>query len=341
MDERAVEAVVPGMELEVEAERVGHQADDPVAGHRAAFRASESPIRVQGVIRVAAGTPGHGHDMIGRQAGPLGRVEPDDRPPRRRWVELDGPLPRSEHDSRGLRIAVDVPLRDRGRVAGDAEGATHAPPAAQQGRQPRLEQDRQGEVRQRPKGDQGDPARMASRLVHDDVGAESPGQRQDRIRRLRVAQAMRTMRLRRDLERAQQRQRAARRHGNVAVTGQLQHRERVARRVLERGVAGAARHGDEVGLGARTRVQQRERVVDAGVDVEDERDPLLDRSCGSLSRRSPSPPARPGRAAATPTRRACRGTRAGPRSADRTGRPRQARAPRGSARGWPGSRGTR
>ena len=37
-------------------------------------------------------------------------------------------------------------------------------------------------------------------------------------------------------------------------------------------IAADARDGDQLGLGARNRIQQRERVVDAGVDIDDQGD---------------------------------------------------------------------
>ena len=111
--------------------------------------------------------------------------------------------------------------------------------------------------------------RRASSTIRS--GAEPLGQRRRRLRQLRVADAVRAVGLRRDLERAKERRRAAGGDLDVPAARQLEHGPRVALRVLERGVARQAGDRDEVGLRAAARVEQRERVVDPGVDVEDQR----------------------------------------------------------------------
>jgi len=72
-------------------------------------------------------------------------------------------------------------------------------------------------------------------------------------------------------------------HGHVAPAEQLQHRERVVRGVLEGRVAGDRRDPDDVEGVARERQRQRDRVVTAGVSIEQ------DGPC----HRSPRPPPRP------------------------------------------------
>ena len=82
MDERAVEAVVVGVELHVEPERVGDVADDRVArdGARRVHRVLAA-AEGERVVRRAAGGPGEGDDVLGQDLRLLGHVEPErDRP---------------------------------------------------------------------------------------------------------------------------------------------------------------------------------------------------------------------------------------------------------------------
>ena len=80
------------------------------------------------------------------------------------------------------------------------------------------------------------------------------------------------MGLRRDLERADERPVGAQRHLDVGPAAELQHGARVALHVVEVDVAGHAGDGHELRLGRGAGVEQRQAVVDAGVDVEDDRD---------------------------------------------------------------------
>ncbi len=70
----------------------------------------------------------------------------------------------------------------------------------------------------------------------------------------------------------QDRRRAARPDGNVGAPGERQHGARVARGLIKIDVAGDGRDADEARAwaGAGAGVEQAERVVDAGVDVDDQ-----------------------------------------------------------------------
>ncbi len=87
---------------------------------------------------------------------------------------------------------------------------------------------------------------------------------------LGVAEALRPVRLRRRLERPDERGLAAHRDLDVGATGELQDRPRVDADLLGIDVARDAGHGDQLGVGRRGRVEQGEAVVDAGVDIEDQ-----------------------------------------------------------------------
>ncbi len=83
------------------------------------------------------------------------------------------------------------------------------------------------------------------------------------------------------LERTDERCRRSQRDLDVGATGELEHGAGVALHVVEVDVAGHARHGNEVDLLGGAGVQQGETVVDAGIDVEDDRDPFGGHVAGS------------------------------------------------------------
>jgi len=65
---------------------------------------------------------------------------------------------------------------------------------------------------------------------------------------------------------------AAQRDLDVFAPGEFEHRERVLDDLLRFDVSGAARHGEQLDLWRGACVQEGEAVVDAGVDVEQQRD---------------------------------------------------------------------
>ena len=85
-----------------------------------------------------------------------------------------------------------------------------------------------------------------------------------------MAQALRPVGLGRGLERPDERDLAAHRDLDVGPAGELEHGPRVDPDLLRVDVAGHARHRDQVGVGGGGGVEQREAVVDAGVDIEDQ-----------------------------------------------------------------------
>ncbi len=141
-------------------------------------------------------------------------------------------------------------------------------------------------------------------------------------------EALRPVRLGRRLERADERRLAPERDLDVGPAGELEDRPRVDRDLRRVDVARHAGRGDELGVGRGGRVEEREAVVDPGVDVEDEGRPLGHGPM--LAERSPSP--------ARPAGRGC-----GRRRRGRAHRPRTAaaRAARPARRGTsPGRRRT-
>ena len=293
MDERAIEAVVPGVELEVETQRVGDVADDRIAGDRV-----DRPHRVlaagerQRVIRAAAGTTSQLDHLVGSDPGALRHVEAQGHGPGDRGVLRDRRAPGTEHDLGRLRVAVDVPFRGRGRVAGRPECAAHQRIALEQAGQPGLAQHGDGEVGEWAQGDQRDLAWPLAGLVEDHVHGMAVADRGAGRRQFGVTQTLRPVRLRRRLQGALERHLAAHRDLDIRAPGQFQDGPRVDAHLVGIDVAGHTGDRHEVSLRRCGRVEQGQTVVDAGVDIEDERDPVGHRRmlAGSAGSLSPSPP---------------------------------------------------
>ena len=167
--------------------------------------------------------------MVGNDLRAFRDVEAQRDRPRDRRIRLAGGRPGIEHDLRCVRIDVDVPLGRRGRVAGRAVGAAHQHVAAVEAGQLGLAQNRDGEVRQRAEGHEGEFARSAPRLVDQQIDGVAFRERGGGRWQLRVAQAARPVGLGRRLERPDERHLAAERDLDVASAGQLEHGEGVQR----------------------------------------------------------------------------------------------------------------
>ena len=170
-----------------------------------------------------------------------------------------------------LGVEPDVELRRRRDVAEAVAAAhhRHAPEARQQlGPQRRQQRD----VRERP------DRREQDGLV---AALEDLGQQVDRVHRhdgrarlghRRAAEPVGAVHDGRvAIASHHERPRGTGRDGHVLAPGERQHAQRVARRRLERQVAGDRREREQLDLRAREREQDRDRVVDAGVAVDDER----------------------------------------------------------------------
>ena len=111
--------------------------------------------------------------------------------------------------------------------------------------------------------------------LSDPLGDEGDGVLVDgvhgRRRQLGPVEAALAVDVRRDRAAAHERPVGARGDRNIAATGELEHLERVRGRLLERLVAGDRRDADELELRRGEREQERDRVVVAGVAVEDDR----------------------------------------------------------------------
>ena len=171
-----------------------------------------------------------------------------------------------------MRVDVHVPLARRRRVARAAERAAHEDVAREQVRERGLPLQRDGEIRERPERHEGDLAGPRSSDRDDPVRGVVTLERAARRGQVRVADPARPVRLGRRLERLHERLLAPERHGHVRPTGQGQDGARVLGDAPRVHVPADARHPDELDLGRGTRVQEREGVVDAGVDIEEQGD---------------------------------------------------------------------
>ena len=212
VDERAVEAVVPGVELHVEPQRIGDVAHDRVARH-----GSGREHRVLAARRARASRPAccrRGGPAGRRRSGRIRACSVTSRPSASGrgivGIGLARRGPGAEDDLRRLGVAVDVPLGRRGRVARDAERPAHQRVALEQAGERRLAQDREGEIRERAERHERDLARPPARLVEDDVDGVTVRDRRGRRRQHRVTQALRPVRLGGRLERPDERDLASR-----------------------------------------------------------------------------------------------------------------------------------
>ena len=273
VDERAVEAVVAGVELEVEPEGVGQEPDHRVARDRPPLRRQRA--RGPG-SSVSSGRLPARRAMATTSSVVRRACSVTSRPSTSARGTVASASTAACHAAKASRAASGSQWTfhsDTGVVLpGHAERAAHAHPAPQEPRERRFREQRDREVGQRPQRHERQLARSAARRLDDHVGTEPRGQRRRRLGQLGVAEAARAVGLGGDLERPQQRRRAPGGHLDLAAARELEHGAGVSLGVDEGGVARQAGHGDELGVRARARVQQRQRVVDPGVDVEEQGD---------------------------------------------------------------------
>ena len=204
-------------------------------------------------------------------AGPAGRAEPLGICLRQqrlvRDVEADHRHVHAAREDPGgrLRVGPDVELRRRRDVA-EPDRAAHQDDSVR----PRVgvAGEQQRDVRQRPDGDQ----RRARGVPAEEVDGVLLERRPLRRRQVGAVEPGLTVDVRGDERLADERPVGARRDRDVVAADEVEDADRVRGRLLERLVAGDGRHAEELHLGAREREEQRDRVVVAGVAVE--QDPL-------------------------------------------------------------------
>ena len=185
-------------------------------------------------------------------------VEPDHR-----HVDVGG-----EDERGGLGVGPDVELGSRGHVALGDRPAHDDDLREPVGAVP-LEVSR--DVRQRSRRDE----RHGSRRRGDGRGNPADGVGRDRLgarlRQRRAVEAALAVHVRGDDELALERPVGTRGDRHIRAASELEHAQRVRGRLLERLVPVGRRHAEELELRAREREEQRDRVVVAGVAVEDDR----------------------------------------------------------------------
>ena len=166
---------------------------------------------------------------------------------------------------------MDVPLRDRGRVARHPEGAAHDHQPAQEPGQGRLALKSHGQVGQWSDTQQGELAGSLASLLGKDVGGMALRQRAASGRQFGIPHAPRTVGLGRDLQRPDQGHGPPERDLDIALADQLEQSPVVLGDLVGLHVAAAAGDGDHLGVVGRQQVQEGQAVVDPRVAVDDDR----------------------------------------------------------------------
>ena len=188
-----------------------------------------------------------------------------------RDIEPDHPYrpPRAENDRRRLGVGPDVVFRGVVDVA-PRRGTAHDHEVPDPGRQPRLAAQRQRDVGQRARGDQRDLPGCGGDRFDDEIDGMPVlggphGRRQDR-----AAEAGVTVYVSRVERRAQQRRGAPGGHRYVWRADERRHRQGIPRRLGQPDSAGHGREAGQLDLRRGDREGDCERVVDAGIAVEDD-----------------------------------------------------------------------
>ena len=200
--------------------------------------------------------------------------------------------PDPEDDPRGLGVHPDVELGGR-RPVPLPHGAAHEADVPDLRRQGGCREQQLGDVRQRTGRDQRHGLRC--RLERRPQERERPLRTDLRagLGQVRAVEPALPVHVVRDLERAHQRRRGARRDRHVGPVEQGEHPQRVARGLAQADVAADGRDAEDVELGAREGQGDGERIVVARVAVEEHRDPrgygrLPKASTSSVANRAPS-----------------------------------------------------
>ena len=197
--------------------------------------------------------------------GLAGDVEAD-RDHRRRADAAEG----AKDDARRLRIVPDVEFGRRRDVARLGIGAAHDDEPLDEARQLGFAHQRERDIGQRPGRAEDEAPGMRARGGDDGVDSVTRAGLLLGLGQDRMAEAGLAVDLARVPDRDRQRGRRARPDGNVGAPGKRENRPRVARRGGEGDVADDRGDAEDLRLFVRAGVEQRQRVVDAGVDVDDE-----------------------------------------------------------------------
>ena len=214
---------------------------------------------------------GKWHDQLGAEAAKV--RHPFDHPGGslrlQREIEADHHhLPvRVEHDSRGLWIGIDVELGRGGGVTPRARPA-HDHEGLHQPRDAGVFPQRKGDVGERAGGNQVDAPRRRADRLDDEVGRVGSRHGELCRRKHQIAETGLAMHVRGILRLAHERLVSARGNGHVGEAQVFAQLERVLRGVPQPDVAADRGHPHELECGVAVREQQRERVVEPGVAVE-------------------------------------------------------------------------
>ncbi len=164
----------------------------------------------------------------------------------------------------------DVELGARRHVAAAEVGAAHDDEALDEARQFGLAHRGERNVGERSGGDQDQPPGVGVGRGDKRIDGMREIAGLGRIGQARIAEPGRAMDGAGVVRLGRERHRRARVHGHVGAAGERQHGAGVAGRVGEAHVADDGRDADERRLRLGARVEEREGVVDAGVDIDEQ-----------------------------------------------------------------------
>ena len=180
---------------------------------------------------------------------------------------------RPKYHLRGFGIDPDIELRGRGRVAGTKDRAAHADDAADALLDLRFGREREGDVGKRSLRDERDGLRCAQQALDQEAhGIQARGRRGAERQVTKAAEPIGAMTHPARPQRAQQGCERAGGHWQIAAPRGLQDLARVERALRRVHVSRGDGQRLDVQLGRAQREQDRQRIVHAGVSVDDDRD---------------------------------------------------------------------
>ena len=258
------------VERDRDGERIVHHQ-----GAGAPARAHQLEIMLRGVAeklgqRRAVGRAGasRGETLeIGLAQHGLARHVEADQDRRRRALLGEG----ADDDARRLRVVPDVELRRRRRIAADRERAAHRHEQFQPAHEAGIARDGERDIGQRPGGDEDQLALVLERGGQQRVDRMRARRRRRGLRQHGAAEAGDAVDVAGVVDMAEQRRRRALPDRHIGAAREGQHGAGVAGGLGEPDIAGDRRDADEARAGGGERIEQGEGVVDAGVDVENQR----------------------------------------------------------------------
>ncbi len=200
-------------------------------------------------------------DVIARQQALIGHIQRNER-------DRDS---RMKDDMRSVRVFMDVELRQRRDVAARADRSAHDDHLLDRIHDARFFADGKRDVGQWTDGEQADLLGFGEKAFDEVINGMSIDNRRSRIRQIGMTHSTGTMNsLPRRMRRFDERMRASTRNRDVSRVHHFQNGERVAGGFLQRDVSLHGGEGFELNFRRGEREQEGQRVVHAGVGIDDD-----------------------------------------------------------------------